>query len=66
MERDEVGYVRHMLETAQRVVEKVRGRTRADLGTDEDLRIVLAHRIQVIGGAVLAAWGRGRAAPETE
>lgn len=51
MKRDDEVYLGHMLDTARRAVEKIKGRTREHFDGDEDLRIVLAHWIQLIGEA---------------
>jgi len=51
MERDESVYLRHMLDTAQKIVGKVRGKSRADFDADEDFRVALSHWIQIIGEA---------------
>ncbi|MEE8138746.1 MAG: HepT-like ribonuclease domain-containing protein [Thermoanaerobaculia bacterium] len=49
-DRDPV-YLGHMLDTAQQAVERVRAIERSDFDRDEDLRLALAHRIQIIGEA---------------
>jgi uncharacterized protein with HEPN domain len=51
MPHDDSAYLGHMLDTARKAVSKVTGKTRADFDADEDLRIVLAHLVQVIGEA---------------
>ncbi|MBE7506560.1 MAG: DUF86 domain-containing protein [Planctomycetia bacterium] len=51
MPHDDSVYLGHMLDTARKAVSKVSGKTRADFDADEDLRIVLAHLVQVIGEA---------------
>lgn len=51
MQHDDSVYVGHMLDTARLAAERVQGKSRADFDADEDLRIVLAHRVQVIGEA---------------
>ena len=51
MQKDDMVYVGHMLDMANKAVEKVQGRTREDYDQDENLRITLAHLIQVIGEA---------------
>jgi len=51
MPKDDFVYIGHMLDTARKVAEKVRGIRRADFDKDENLRIALAHLIQVIGEA---------------
>lgn len=51
MHRDDLIYLSHMLETARKAVAKAAGKTRGDFDADEDLRIVLAHLVQIIGEA---------------
>lgn len=51
MKRDDNVYLGHMLDTARRAVEKVKGKTRDQFDGDEDLRIVLVHWVQIIGEA---------------
>ena len=51
MKRDDTVYLGHMFDTARRAVDKLQGRTRAHFDGDEDLRIVLAHWVQIIGEA---------------
>ena len=48
--RDAV-YVGHMLDMALKAVQKVRGLTRSDFDSDENLRLALTRLIQVIGEA---------------
>ncbi|MCX5684236.1 MAG: DUF86 domain-containing protein [Planctomycetota bacterium] len=51
MPKDDLVYIGHMLDTARKVAEKVQGIRRTDFDKDENLRIALAHLIQVIGEA---------------
>ena len=51
MPKDDLVYIGHMLDTACKVAEKVQGIRRTDFDKDENLRIALAHLIQVIGEA---------------
>jgi uncharacterized protein with HEPN domain len=51
MPKDDLVYVGHMLDTANKALEKIRGKRRAEYDADEDLRIILAHLIQTIGEA---------------
>jgi uncharacterized protein with HEPN domain len=51
MPRDDAVYVGHMLDTARKAVEKVERKSRADFDADENLRLALAHLIQIIGEA---------------
>ena len=43
--------LRHMLDAARRAVKFVKGRTRADLDTDEQLALALTRLLEVIGEA---------------
>ena len=51
MKHDDSVYLGHMLDTAIKAVAKLGDQSRADFDNDEDLRIVLTHRVQVIGEA---------------
>ncbi len=51
MTKDDDVYVGHMLDTARKAAEKVRGLTREAYDADENLRLALAHLIQTIGEA---------------
>ncbi|MBU0638290.1 MAG: DUF86 domain-containing protein [Planctomycetes bacterium] len=51
MQRDDGVYLGHMLDTARKVVAKAAGTSRAAFDADEDLRMALAHLIQIIGEA---------------
>jgi uncharacterized protein with HEPN domain len=51
MLHDDLTYIGHMLDMAQKAIDKAHGKTRSDFNEDEDLRIVLTHLIQVIGEA---------------
>jgi uncharacterized protein with HEPN domain len=51
MQRDDLVYAGHMLDTARHVASKVRGKTRRDFDEDEDLRLAVAHLLQIIGEA---------------
>jgi uncharacterized protein with HEPN domain len=64
MQKDDSVYVGHMLDTARKATEKIRGLTRAEYDADEDLRMALTHLIQTIGEAargVSAEYQRGHA-----
>jgi len=50
-DRDDVVFLGHMLDLAHKAVAKVEGVSREDSDADEDLRMVSAHLIQVIGEA---------------
>ncbi|TWT45450.1 hypothetical protein RAS1_18750 [Phycisphaerae bacterium RAS1] len=51
MQHDDNVYIGHMLETARKAVDRVAGKSRALYDAEEDLRIVLAHWVQIIGEA---------------
>ena len=51
MPKDDQVYVGHMLDVARQAVAKVQGKTRRDFDADENLRLALAHLLQVIGEA---------------
>lgn len=51
MQRDDGVYLGHMLDTARKATARIGGKTRTDYDADEDLRIVLAHFVQIIGEA---------------
>lgn len=51
MPPDDSIYVGHMLEIARKAVDKIRGKRRVDFDNDENLRLALAHLIQIIGEA---------------
>jgi len=51
MQKDDLVYVGHMLDTARLIVGKVSRRTRPEFDAGEDLRLALAHLIQVFGEA---------------
>ncbi len=51
MQKDDLVYVEHMLDTARKAMGKVRGKSRSDFDGDENLRITLTHLLQIIGEA---------------
>lgn len=51
MQKDDLVYAGHMLDMARKASDKVAGKTRAEYDQDENLRMALAHLIQVIGEA---------------
>ena len=50
-ERDDRLPMLQMLEHAREAVEIVRGRTRAELGTNRLLQLALVHVVQIVGEA---------------
>jgi uncharacterized protein with HEPN domain len=68
MEKDDSVYLGHMLDRAQKVIGKVRGKTRAEFDADEDLRLALTWLIQTIGKAArkVSAAARGAHPGRTE
>ena len=51
MQKDELVYIGHMPDRARKATSKVVGKTRAEFDLDENLRMALAHLIQVLGEA---------------
>ena len=51
MPRDDRVYLGHMLDTARKILSKVRGKSRSDFDGDENLRIALTHLLQIVGEA---------------
>jgi uncharacterized protein with HEPN domain len=51
MRRDDTVYLAHMLEASNKAVQRTAGRPRAEYDTDEDLQMILAHLVQIIGEA---------------
>jgi uncharacterized protein with HEPN domain len=51
MKKDDLVYVGHMLETAKSAHSKVAGIDRAAFDADENLRLALAHLVQIVGEA---------------
>lgn len=49
MQRDDLVYVGHMLDTARSVVSKVAGKSRPEFDADENLRLALVHLLQTFG-----------------
>jgi uncharacterized protein with HEPN domain len=51
MLKDNLVYLNHMLDMARKAIGKVTIKSRADFDADEDLRMVLAHLVQIVGEA---------------
>ncbi len=51
MNKDDLVYVGHMLDTASLALSKVKGKTRQEFDADENLRLALVHLIQTLGEA---------------
>ncbi|MNL32658.1 hypothetical protein D3C87_1545230 [compost metagenome] len=49
--KDDAVFIRHMIDMARKAVEKTAGLDRAAYDQDENLRLALAHLIQIIGEA---------------
>jgi len=49
--KDDIVYVGHMLDTARKATHKLKGKTRKEFDSDENLRLALAHLLQIIGEA---------------
>jgi uncharacterized protein with HEPN domain len=52
MRKDDLVYVGHALDTAHRILVKVKGLDRSQYDQDENLRLALTHLLQVIGEAI--------------
>lgn len=61
-QKDDMVYFGHMLDTARKVAERTRGLTRERFNANEDLRLALAHLVQVIGEAARRISDEGRLA----
>jgi len=51
MQKDDLILLGHMLEMAEKALSKVQGKTKEDFDQDENLRLALAHLLQIIGDA---------------
>lgn len=51
MQKDDLVYIGHMYDIALKALGRIEGKSRADYDANEDLRLVLAHLVQVIGEA---------------
>lgn len=51
MQKDDLVFLGHMLDTARKALDKIQGKNRSDYDADENLRLALAHLIQIIGEA---------------
>jgi uncharacterized protein with HEPN domain len=51
MQKDDLVYAGHMLDTARKACSKLEGLRRPDFDADENLRLALAHLVQTIGEA---------------
>ena len=51
MQKDDLVYAGHMLDTARNAINKLAGKTRDEFDRDENLRLALAHLIQILGEA---------------
>jgi uncharacterized protein with HEPN domain len=51
MQKDDMVFVGHMLDTARTLVDKVAGKSRSQFDADDNLRLALAHLIQTFGEA---------------
>lgn len=51
MPQGDLLYLGHMLDVSMQAVEKLRGKSREDYEEDENLRLALAHLVQMIGEA---------------
>ena len=51
MKKDDSVYIGHMLDLARKAVEKTEGIDKEDYDANEDIRMVIAHLVQMIGEA---------------
>lgn len=51
MSKDDLAYVGYMLDTAERAVGKLTGKSRVEFDADENLRLALTHLLQMVGEA---------------
>ena len=58
MRKDDLVFAGHMPDTAEKSVAKLSGKSRADFDGDENLRLALAHLLQIAGEAA------GRVSPQ--
>jgi uncharacterized protein with HEPN domain len=63
MPDDDLLYFGHMLDIAQKAYSKTLGITRASYDNDENLRLALAHLVQIVGEAARRVSPAGQAAP---
>lgn len=49
--KDDFVYVGHIVDTARRALEKIKGKTKDDYDDDDNLQLALTHLIQIIGEA---------------
>jgi len=51
MPQGDLLYLGHMLDVSAQAIEKIRDKSREDFDADENLRLALAHLVQMIGEA---------------
>ncbi len=51
MKKDDAVYLGHIVDLADKISQRVKGKSRDDFDSNEDLRIVLTHWVQTIGEA---------------
>lgn len=61
MQKDDTIYLGHMLDMARKAADRVRDRTREEYDADEDLQMVIAHLVQIIGEAASRVSRQSRA-----
>ena len=62
MLKDDTVYFGHMLEIAQKATVKASGISKKHFDTNEDVQLVLAHLVQIIGEAAAQVSEQGRTA----
>jgi uncharacterized protein with HEPN domain len=60
MQKDDQVYLGHMLDTARKIASKAKGITRDHYDANEDLQMVFAHLVQVLGEAASRVSQAGR------
>ncbi len=60
--KDDMVYFGHMLDIGRKVAERMQRLTRKDFDANEDLRLALAHLVQIIGEAARRVSEEGRRA----
>ncbi len=51
MKKDDAVYLGHIIDLADKISQRVKGKSRDNFDSNEDLRIVLTHLVQTIGEA---------------
>lgn len=62
MKKDDNVYIGHMLDLSRKAIEKTEGINREAYDADEDIRMIMAHLIQMIGEAASRVSDESRSA----